>query len=64
MFKGREGSSAVLQYKELVHNKDKLFDMSADTEQRKIECEREWGVKMSQAEKDYLLDQQTSRKEK
>ena len=61
MFQGRGESTAVKKYKQLVENKDKLFDVSADTEKRKLECEEEWGVKMTQSEKDYLLDQQTAR---
>ena len=55
---------ATKAYKELVSNKDRLFDM-ATTDPNIIKiCEEEWGVKMSDMELMYLQDQRSERKMK
>ena len=54
MFQGKEESTAVKKYWQLIEIKDKPFDMSADTEKRKLECEEVCGG----GENDYHLCQQ------
>ena len=50
------------RFKELILTKDKLFDVTDGvTELRVLNCELEWGFKMTQKEKDYLIDQQNER---
>ena len=60
---GREKSSAVQKYKEMVENKKALFDIFPDDHARRLKCEDEWGVKMSPAEKFYYEDQKSERKQ-
>ena len=42
---GRMNSEAVQCYTQLVHTKESLFDIAAKTDDRRITCEKEWGVK-------------------
>ena len=39
-----------------------LFDVSTNDPIRQEQCQREWGVTMSESEKTYLKDQQSARK--
>ena len=60
---GRESSAAVARYKEIVAQKDQLFDIYAYEKEMRDRCEVEWGVKMSAAEKAYYEDQKGERKQ-
>ena len=60
---GRESSAAVKRYKEIVAEKDHLFDIFAHEKELRDRCEIEWGVKMSPAEKAYYEDQKGERKQ-
>ena len=60
---GRENSAAVKRYKEIVAEKDHLFDIFAHEKEMRDRCEVEWGVKMSPAEKAYYEDQKGERKQ-
>ena len=60
---GRDTSTATQKYKDICRDKDKLFDVFANEKERKDQCELEWGVKMSPAEKAYYEDQKEERKQ-
>ena len=60
---GRDTSSAALRYKEIVVEKDSLFDIFAKDKERREHCELFWGVQMSPAEKAYYKDQKGERKQ-
>ena len=51
---GRDNTQAVNDYKQLVLDKDKLFDVATDDPNQKKKCEESWGVKMGLKEKHYL----------
>ena len=57
-----ENEKTVINFKKLVLERDKLFDVSTNNSQRKKSCEHEWGVKMGPHQKIYLKDQQEERK--
>ena len=59
---GRDTSTAALRYKEIVAEKDSLFDIFAKDKERRDHCELFWRVKMSPAEKAYYEDQKGERK--
>ena len=48
---------AVVKYKELVEVSDGLWDVFAKEQKRKAECLKEWGIAMSEGEKEYYEDQ-------
>ena len=50
------------RYKELVEQRDTLFDMAAVTEERKKQCLDYWVFKITKREEDYLDDPRTDRK--
>ena len=60
---GRDASAAVQRYKDIVQDKDLLFDIFPKDKSRMDFCELDWGVKMSLAEKDYYEDQKQTRKQ-
>lgn len=60
--KGKENCQAVKKYKELVDNKEKLFDVYATDQERRKKLEIEWGVKMSDQEIIYYEDQAGERR--
>ena len=59
---GRDTCAPAMNYKEIVDSKNLLFDIYPDDMKRRQQCEQEWGVKMSPAEKVYYEDQQIERK--
>ena len=52
----------VRKYKEIVENSDTLWDVYAKDDKRWKECEKEWGVRMSDMEHRYYEDQKGARK--
>ena len=58
---GGENLKAVSKYKELVNNADKLWDVYAADHKRFKDCEKEWGVTMSENEHRYYEDQKGPR---
>ena len=59
---GRDNEQVVRDYKELVQEKDKLFEVATTSPKQKENCELKWGVKMGEKEKMYLEDQRGARK--
>ena len=59
---GRSTSKEVKAYEDLVAKKETLFDMSTNDPARIENCEKDWGVKMSEREHIYLADQQSERR--
>jgi hypothetical protein len=59
--KGKE-SKAVVDYKDLFHRKNELFDVYAEDPSRRKIVQNEWGVSMSEMEYRYYEDQKTERK--
>ena len=60
---GRINSDPAKKYKEIVDSKNKLFDIFPEDFLRMQKCEKDWGVKMSPAEKAYYEDQKNERKQ-
>ena len=58
---GRDKSAPVQRYKEIIAQKDHLFDVFAHEKDMRDRCEIEWGVRMSLAEKAYYEDQKGER---
>ena len=58
---GRQDGKAISQYKELVENANKLFDIGATTMKQRQSCHDDWGVSMTDQEERYYTDQQTTR---
>ena len=58
----KEDRGVVKKYKELVNEKDSLFDMATSDPTRTKVCVEEWGVKMSEMEYIYLEDQRGERR--
>ena len=50
-------SRAVVKYKEMVDNVDRLWDIFVTDEKKRKDCEEEWGVTMSANEHRYYDDQ-------
>ena len=59
--KGRMNLAKAKAYVEMIRDKNKLFDMSTEDEERKRLLEGEWGVKMGDMERVYLEDQRGPR---
>ena len=59
---GMKTGKAIDNYKELVDNADKLFDVGITTSDQKDQCKKSWGVAMSEAEDRYYEDQKTQRR--
>ena len=49
------------EYKELVLEKDKLFDVATSSPDQKAACYKLWGFHMGEKEKVYLEDQRGPR---
>ena len=62
LLEGKENLQVVKEYKELIVEKDKLFNVATSSPGQKKVCEELWGVKMGEKEKVYLADQQGPRK--
>ena len=62
LLEGREVYKVIKEYKELIVEKDKLFDVSTSCLEQKQACLKLWGVNMGEKEKVYLIDQQGPRK--
>ena len=52
---GREDGKVMEDYKNLVSQADKLFDIGATTADQRSKCKEEWGVTMSDAEDRYFI---------
>lgn len=59
--KGKE-RKVVGEYRELVENAEKLFDMYETNPSKRTDLKKEWGVGMSQREYNYYEDMKTTRK--
>lgn len=53
---------SVEMYKQLVAEKDKLYDIFEENETKRKEKEQEWGVSMGKMEEIYLADMRSDRK--
>ena len=62
LLEGRENDQVVKEYKELILEKDKLFNVATSSPEQKKVCEELWGVKIRKKEKVYLADQQGPRR--
>ena len=62
LLEGRDEYKVVKEYKELIVEKDKLFDVSTSCLEQKQACLKLWGVNMGEKEKVYLIDQQGPKK--
>ena len=60
--KDGKSRSSITKYKELVGQKDKLYDIFEDNDIRRRDKETEWGVLMGKMEKIYLDDMRGDRK--
>ena len=54
--------TSITKFKELVGQKDKLYDIFEDDDMRRWDKEKEWGVLMGKMEKMYLEDMRGDRK--
>ena len=61
ILEGRTSGNEVNKYLKLAKEAGKLYDVDAKTEARKKKCYEEWGIKMSDNDKSYLLDQKNDR---
>ena len=52
---GREGGKAMDQYRMIVEDAEKLFDVGATNPDQVTRCKEEWGVTMTEAEYRYIL---------
>ena len=52
----RDNEKVVKDYKILVQEKDKLFEVATDSTEQKVKCALSWCVKMGEKEKVYLED--------
>ena len=53
----RDSAKVVQEYKDLILEKDKLFEVATSSPEQRTKCELSWGVKMGDKEKLYLADQ-------
>ena len=59
---GKETSAGVIKYKQLVGERDKLFDVFQKDPVARLNLQKEWSVKMSDMEFIYYEDQKKERK--
>ena len=60
--KGKEDSQSVTKYKEMLEDKDKLFDVFLQDKSARLNLQDQWGVTMSPKEFIYYEDQKKDRK--
>ena len=52
----------IEEYKKLVEDADKLFDVGAVTIEQKAKCKDDWNITMNEVEHRYYEDQKTVRR--
>ena len=61
-FASSQAGKAIEEYKKLVEDADKLFDVGAVTIEQKAKCKDDWNITMNEVEHRYYEDQKTVRR--